>query len=128
MRLLLDTHSFVWSILKVANLSANSRKAVEDEASTVFVSVASAWEIAIKVGLGKWPDAETLLGAFEARAVESGFVMLPITVAHARTSGLMQHPHRDPFDRLLVAQALVEGLTIVTSDSKVHSMAAPCLW
>ena len=73
--------------------------------SDVYVSVASAWEMAIKVGLGKWPEAVELVAEFESQISSEGFRLLPITVPHVRAAGLMQAAHRDPFDRLLAAQA-----------------------
>jgi PIN domain nuclease of toxin-antitoxin system len=84
--------------------------------------------MAIKVGLGKWPEAQALLSDLEGLVRSEGFRLLPITVAHVRDAGLMQTPHRDPFDRLLAAQALREGLTIVTSDADLSLLGAPCLW
>lgn len=110
MNLLLDTHVLIWWD-EGRKLAAPARQAIE-EADTVYVSAASAWEVAIKIGLGRLRPARTVLEAVE----ESGFRELPITFAHAeRVAGLPAH-HRDPFDRLLVAQAEAEGLTLVTRD------------
>ena len=128
MRLLLDTHTVVWSILQVGKLSPNAKQAISDTGNTAHVSVASAWEIAIKAGKGKWPEAMPLIGAFVARIDDAGFEMLPITVDHVRAAGFMVSPHRDPFDRLLAAQAQVEGLTLVTADRQVQSLCAAWLW
>lgn len=128
MKLLLDTHSVAWAILQVDKLSQPARQTIEEPSNQVHVSICSAWEIAIKVGLGKWPEAKVLLHTFEVQIEDAGFVLLPIKVAHVRVAGLMQGSHRDPFDRLLVAQASVEDLTLVTSDAKVRSMGVPCLW
>ena len=126
MKLLLDTHALVWSVPQVKKLSQPAKLALED-AETVFVSVASAWEIAIKVGHGKWPAAQPLIDEFELRIASFALELLPITVAHVRKAGSIQDLHRDPFDRLLVAQALAEGLTLVSSDIKVQSMGDPGL-
>ena len=128
MKLLLDTNTVFWWLIEQDKLSTPAHSAIESEASEVYVSVVSAWEMAIKVGLGKWPEALPLIDAFETSLATASFRLLPITVAHARTSGLMQHRHSDPFDRLLVAQAMIEGLTLVTSDRTVHGMGAPWLW
>ena len=128
MRLLLDTHVVFWATMKVPGLSPKAIQQLESENNEVFVSVASAWEMAIKAGLGKWPEALPLIAAFEESLASANFRLLPLTVGHVRTSGLMQHPHRDPFDRLLAAQAMIEGLTIVTSDSTVQGLGAPWLW
>ncbi len=94
----------------------------------VFVSIVNAWEIAIKVGRSKWLEAAPILGSFEAEIATEGFRLLPITVPHVRAAGLMQIPHRDPFDRLLAAQAQIEGLTLVTADPKVQALVQDWLW
>jgi PIN domain nuclease of toxin-antitoxin system len=108
--LLLDTHVLIWWD-EGRRLSGAARRAIE-AADSVYASAVSAWEVAIKIGLGRLRPARTV----EEAADESGFLELPITFRHAqRVSGLPAH-HRDPFDRLLVAQAEVEGLTLVTRD------------
>jgi len=109
-RLLLDTHVLIWWD-EGRRLSAEARRAIHD-ADEVFVSAASAWEVAIKVALGRLRPTRTVGDA----AADSGFVELPVTFQHAtRVASLPLH-HRDPFDRLLAAQAEVEGLTLVTRD------------
>ena len=128
MRLLLDTHVLFWALLDKPRLSTTAQAAVGSSANDVFVSIASAWEMAIKVGLGKWPEAAGLVDKLESEVVATGFRILPISLAHVRTAGLMQSPHRDPFDRLLAAQAAIEGLTLVTVDAKVQGLGAPWLW
>jgi PIN domain nuclease of toxin-antitoxin system len=127
-RLLLDTHVLAWATLEPDKLSTAAKAALDDDGNTVLVSIVSAWEIAIKVGVGKWADAAELLGNFENELAEAGFEMLPISVTHVRHAGLMQSPHRDPFDRLLAAQARIEGLTLVTADAKLAALGAPVLW
>jgi PIN domain nuclease of toxin-antitoxin system len=108
--LLLDTHVLIWWD-EGRKLSGAARRAIE-AADTVYVSAASAWEVAIKIGLGRLRPTRTVEQAVE----ESGFLELPITFRHAeRVTGLPAH-HRDPFDRLLIAQAELEGLTLVTRD------------
>jgi PIN domain nuclease of toxin-antitoxin system len=108
--LLLDTHVLIWWD-EGRRISAAARKAVE-EADTVCVSAASAWEIAIKTGLGRLRPTRTV----DEAARDSGFVELPITFRHAERVAALPAHHRDPFDRLLVAQAEVEELTLVTRD------------
>ena len=125
MGLLLDTHALVWWIRANPLLSTTARTAIASGASPVFVSVVTAWEIAIKVGGKGWPEAQTLLADFEPAMIIEGFSLLSITVSHVRTAGLMQTPHRDPFDRLLAAQAIAEDLTLVTADAKVQGLGAP---
>jgi PIN domain nuclease of toxin-antitoxin system len=127
-RLLLDTHALVWFVLGDAKLSAPARTAIEDPNVQTDVSVASIWEIAIKVGVGKWPEAEPLLGNIEHRLVLARIGLIPISVAHARHAGLMQSAHRDPFDRLLAAQAAIEGLTVVTIVHKLAGLGVSVLW
>ena len=128
MRLLLDTHVLAWAVLDVGKLSTAASQDIESRQNTILVSVVSAWEMAIKVGTGKWPGAAPLVNAFETEIGVAGFELLPITIPHVRASGLMASPHRDPFDRLLAAQALIEGLTLVTADQKVAALGAPVLW
>jgi PIN domain nuclease of toxin-antitoxin system len=127
-KLLLDTHALVWAMLDAGRLSKPARDAIEAPTSEVFVSVASIWEIAIKVGIKKWPEAEPLLPNVETRLNAIGFLQVPILVQHVRDAGTMAAAHRDPFDRLLAAQALLEGLMIVTADAKLASLGAPVLW
>lgn len=110
MNLLLDTHVLIWWD-EGRRLSHEARRAIRD-ADEVYVSAASAWEIAIKTGLGRVRPRRTV----EQAAAESGFLELPVTFRHAaRVTNLPPH-HRDPFDRLLVAQAAEEGLTLVSRD------------
>ncbi len=94
----------------------------------MYVSVASAWEIAIKVGQGKWPEAAVLIGDFENWMDRAGFNLVTITIPHVRAAGAVKSTHRDPFDRLLAAQAQIEGLTIVSADPKVQALGGPWLW
>jgi len=127
-RLLVDTHVLFWATMERARLSQAGRAALESEQHDVLVSVASAWEIAIKVGLGKWPEARDLLFDFERHMDDAGFELLPITVAHVRAAGLMGATHRDPFDRILAAQATIEGLVLVTADPELATLGAACIW
>lgn len=128
MRLLLDSHALFWWLGQQSLLSTEAYAAIEGEHNEVFASIVSAWEMAIKVGKGKWPDARDLVDGFEDEIGKAGFLLLPISVAHVRLAGLMQSPHRDPFDRLLAAQAAIEGLTLVLSDVKLTGLGAEVLW
>jgi PIN domain nuclease of toxin-antitoxin system len=92
-RLLADTHVVFWATMERSRLSQVARAALESEQNEAFVSVASAWEIAIKVGLGKWPEARDLLFDFEQHMADGGFELLPITVAHVRTAGLISNEY-----------------------------------
>jgi PIN domain nuclease of toxin-antitoxin system len=108
--LLLDTHVLIWWD-EGRRLAAEARRAIE-EADAVYVSAASAWEVAIKIGLGRLRPTRTV----EEATRESGFLELPVTFRHAERVAALPAHHRDPFDRLLVAQAEVEELTLVTRD------------
>lgn len=122
MNLLLDTHVVLWWRADVARLP-NAVRGEIVAADAVFVSVASAWEIAIKQALGKVELPESF-----ARGVErSGFARLPITFEHAEAAAQLPPLHRDPFDRMLVAQAMAEGLRLVTMDSKLAEYVADVL-
>jgi PIN domain nuclease of toxin-antitoxin system len=112
MRLLLDTHVYLWSVTDDRKLTKAARKLILD-ADDVFVSSASIWEASIKAGLGKLDvDVNLLVSEIEA----SGFLELPVRAIHAAMVRDLLDIHRDPFDRLLVAQALSEPLRLVTSD------------
>jgi len=121
--LLLDTHVFLWWREASGRIGEDARRAIA-QAEIVYVSAASAWEVAIKVALGKLD----IPGPLESAVQESEFEQLPITFAHAsRLAGLYAH-HGDPFDRMLVAQAATEGLTIVTHDRKLAPYGVPTIW
>ncbi len=114
-RLLLDTHALLWVLDDHDALGESARSAIVDPRNDVFVSAISMWEISIKRSLGKLKAPEDLLSTVEA----AGFQELPVTFVHADHAGGLPPHHRDPFDRMLVAQAQVEGLTIVTHDSVI---------
>lgn len=121
MNLLLDTHVLIWWD-EGRRLRSDGRRAIE-AADSVYVSAASAWEVAIKIGLGRLRPARTVEEATE----ESGFLELPVMFRHAqRVAGLPAH-HRDPFDRLLIAQAEAEGLTLVTRDPVFERYGVDCI-
>ncbi|MFN3459333.1 MAG: type II toxin-antitoxin system VapC family toxin, partial [Novosphingobium sp.] len=105
MRLLLDTHALIWWLAGDDSLGKDAKSAVADEANTVFVSAASAMEVATKYRIGKLPSAALLAQDFENVIASQGFTELPISIHHARLAGEMPIPHKDPFDRLLIAQA-----------------------
>ena len=124
MRLLLDTHAFLWWMEASPALSALARAAISDPANEVLISIASLWELTIKQALGKltFPaDPETAVDG-------EGFTVLPIGFAHLRRLGTLPHFHRDPFDRMLIVQAMVEGTPLVTQDRGLARYGAPVLW
>jgi PIN domain nuclease of toxin-antitoxin system len=128
LKLLLDTHALLWWWGADPRLSKRAIKAITDEANTVLVSAASAWEIAIKFRLGKLPRAERAIGQFNELLIADGFEHLTMTAQHALKAGGFEANHRDPFDRMLAAQALIEGATLVTNDAAMKLFRAKCIW
>lgn len=122
MRVLLDTHVFLW--WRVArDMRAEAMEAIRS-ADEVFVSAASAWEVSIKSAMGKI----RLTGSFADGVEQSGFVPLPISLVHAAVAGELPPHHRDPFDRMLLAQARVERLTLVSHDRRFEPYGAAIIW
>jgi len=115
MRLLLDTHLLLWSLAEPHRLDAASRAAIEDPANEVLFSAASLWEIAIKTGLGR-RDFAFEPDQIHRAALDTGFIELPVRSDSAIRVARLPHHHRDPFDRLLVAQALTEPARLYTAD------------
>ncbi len=115
MTLLLDTHVLLWWLADPARLSAPARRAIADGANIVFVSAASVWEMEIKAGLGKLKVPDDL----PAQMQQERLVELPVRMSHAQAVASLPPLHRDPFDRMLIAQARAETLTLVTADSLV---------
>lgn len=128
MRLLLDTHTLIWWLAGDEKLSLRARDAIADEANAVAVSAASAMEVATKHRIGKLPDAALLAQDFEAIVADQGFSELSITVRHARLAGEMGIAHKDPFDRLLIAQALAEDMVLVSNEARFDDSAVKRLW
>lgn len=116
MSILLDTHVVIWAFASPARLSLVARSLLEDPETDVLVSAASAWEIATKYRLGKLPGAERIVTGYLAHLTTLRARELPMTAAHALAAGLFDVAHRDPFDRMLAAQARAEGLSLVTAD------------
>ena len=120
MKLLLDTHALLWWLDGDERLSPGARARIEDDAQIVLVSAASAWEIATKVRIGKLPGAADVAECFVDVVRQQDFQLLSITAEHARQAGLMPGSHRDPFDRLMLAQARVEGLAVLSADHQLQ--------
>jgi PIN domain nuclease of toxin-antitoxin system len=116
-RLLLDTNVVLWALLGSSRVPATVRDAIRDPANEVFVSVVSAWEMAIKLSLGKLPVPPDLNTWLPEQLAQDGYAVLDATLRHVLTVEQLPRHHGDPFDRLLIAQAQVEGLTIVTGDA-----------
>jgi PIN domain nuclease of toxin-antitoxin system len=129
-RLLLDTHAFLWWVTDNRSLSRKAYAAIEDRDSEVFVSAASAWEIATKFRLGRLDEAGVLAGNVAGEIASEGFQPLPISVAHAQMAGSLPGKLQDPFDRMLIAQAMLENLTLVTIEGEAifGAYAVKRLW
>ena len=127
-KLLLDTHAalFWWSAS--AKLSSPARAAIGEEGAVVLMSAASAWEIATKFRIGKLAFVGDPRIHVPALMAAHGFDELPITLEHSLTAGTLAGDHGDPFDRLIAAQALIEGLTVVTRDPEVAAFGCKVLW
>ena len=129
MRLLLDTHVFLWWVFADPKLSHQARKAVaDDEQNDIFVSAASAWEITTKFRIGKLANAKAVAHDIIATVESEGFGELPISLRHAQRAGDLGGRHRDPFDRMLVAQALMENLTLVSNERAFDAYGVKRLW
>ena len=124
-RLLLDTHTLVWALSAPRRLPARAAASIRDPDNDVFVSAVSTWEIAIKSVLGK---IRADLAVIVRGAREADFEELPVTVSHTLQLRALPPHHRDPFDRLLVAQAIEERLTIVSQDRVIAAYPVPMLW
>lgn len=117
-RLLLDTHALLWWLIDDGenSLGKKAKNAIADSRNVVYVSAASTWEISIKKGLGKLSAPDDMDSIVE----DEGFSKLPITLFHGDQAGMLPEHHKDPFDRMLIAQAQAEGLILVTCDEKIH--------
>jgi PIN domain nuclease of toxin-antitoxin system len=127
-RVLLDTHTLLWWLDGDRRLPRRMRLLIGEEANTVFVSAASSWEISTKVRLGKLPGAVDVASELPAMLVQQRFESLAITVAHAQRAGSLPGPHRDPFDRMLIAQAQIEMLPLVSNEESFDGYAVQRLW
>jgi PIN domain nuclease of toxin-antitoxin system len=124
---LLDSHALLWWLENDARLSDGAREVIENPANQMLVSAGSLWEIAIKHNSGKL-KAPNLVNNFQKELDEEGFVELPILAKHAIRAALLPAHHRDPFDRLLVAQAEIENASIVSRDSKFDEYGIHRIW
>jgi PIN domain nuclease of toxin-antitoxin system len=126
--LLLDTHTMLWFLWDDSRLSGPAKSLIEDANNRKLVSIASCWEIAIKVGLGKLDLGESSRSFLPREIARNSFELLPISLDHATmVEGLVAH-HRDPFDRLLIVQAITEGLSLVSTDTVFDQYGVSRLW
>ncbi len=123
MRLLLDTHAFLWWVSDFRQIAESARQAIANPDSEVFVSAVSGWEIAIKKAKGRLAAPDNLAAVVE----EKRLAHLPLTFDHAERAATLPPHHSDPFDRMLIAQALAEGLIMVTRDSRIPLYDVPTL-
>lgn len=128
MRLLLDTHAFLWWLDGDRRLSLKARRLIADETNAVLVSAASAWEITTKFRLGKLPGASDVAADVVGCVSAQGFVPLDITILHAQRAGGIAGEHRDPFDRMLIAQAQLEDVAIVSDDRVFDEFDVRRIW
>lgn len=128
MRYLLDTHTALWWWSDATKLGSAARGVLVDAYSDVFVSAASAWEIATKYRSGRLPDIGDPALNYRRFMDDSGFISLDVTEAHAMRGGLLEGDHRDPFDRLIAAQAIVEQMVVITRDPKIAAFGCAVIW
>jgi PIN domain nuclease of toxin-antitoxin system len=128
LKVLLDTHALLWSLTGDERLSKRARDVIASFSTMVYVSAASAWEISIKVNSGKLPGAEALASSFDKRMQEVGFLPLPITAEHGIKAGSLAGPHRDPFDRMLIAQSVLENLALISNETTFDRLGARRIW
>jgi PIN domain nuclease of toxin-antitoxin system len=128
MQLLLDTHAYFWWRADPARLSTVVREAIGSRSNTVHVSVASVWELSIKAHAKGWEAARTVLLDLEEHLQAQGMLEMPISLSHAREAGSLPLVHRDPFDRMLIAQARVERLRLVSNEALFDRYGVSRLW
>jgi PIN domain nuclease of toxin-antitoxin system len=128
LRLLLDTHAFIWWFAGSRQLSRSVRRAIADEENDVLISAASAWEIATKHRIGKLPQAEAVALDVTGSIAGQGFEELAITVDDAARAGRLPGLHRDPFDRVIIAQALARDMAVVSVDQAFDGYGVRRLW
>jgi PIN domain nuclease of toxin-antitoxin system len=128
LRALLDTHALLWWLSDDTALPKAARKIIADTRNALMVSAASAWEIAIKVRLGRLPTAADLVGDFAGYLEREGFELVSISAEHGIRAGLLPGLHKDPFDRMLIAQAQAENMPIITNEAVFESYDIRCLW
>jgi PIN domain nuclease of toxin-antitoxin system len=128
LRLLLDTHALIWALNDDPKLSDAARRAIDDRGNEILVSAASAIEVATKHRLGKLPEAAPLAADFPAALRAADYRELAITVPHAAAAGALNIPHKDPFDRLLIAQSKIENALLVSNEILFDGFGVKRLW
>ena len=128
MKLLLDTHVAIWWMHKPEKLSTKVKALLMDDTNTLYVSLVSAWEVAIKASIGKLPEFEGGVKAFLAEMEKNPVVFLSVEKQHVAMVETLPFHHRDPFDRLLVATAMVGNMSILTADENIFKYDVPSVW
>lgn len=128
MQLLLDTHAFLWWLVVSERLSPTAQEAIADESNDIFISAASAWEIVVKHRLGRLSEADAIALDIAGAIAEQGFEGLSMTVDDAARAGALPGHHRDPFDRMLIAQALSRNLVLVSIETLFDQYGLRRLW
>ena len=128
MRALLDTHALLWWLSDDPALTRTARKIIAETKNTLIVSAASAWEIATKVRLGKLPIGADLVSDFSGQIEREGFELLAISAEHGIRAGLLPGPHKDPFDRMLIAQSQAEHTPIISNEAVFESYGVRRVW
>ncbi len=128
MRLLIDTHCVIWYVDQHHLLSTKAHAAITDSANDLLLSAATIWEISIKVGLGKLTLTSAYRSWMNQAIADLGLAILPITVEYADVQAGLPHHHGDPFDRLIIAQALTEGIAIISGDPAFDAYGVTRLW
>lgn len=128
MRLLLDTHALLWWWREEGHLSLRTRKLIADQGNEILVSAASAWEIATKLRLGRLLVTIDLVRDYSDYLSRDGFLDLPVTTEHGLRAGLLPGPHKDPFDRMLIAQAQMEAIPIVSNEEVFDVYGVQRVW
>jgi PIN domain nuclease of toxin-antitoxin system len=128
MKWLLDTNAFLWYVLDDTRLTMKAREVLEDAKSDLFLSPASYWEPAIKVSLGKYRIPTSLAAFLKSELTENGIAILPIRIEHAARLVSLPFHHRDPFDRMIVAQALAEDMPLISSDEAIDAYGISRCW
>jgi PIN domain nuclease of toxin-antitoxin system len=128
LRALLDTRALLWWLSDDPGLSRAARRAIAETRNTLTVSAASAWEIATKVRLGKVPTAADLVSNFSEQIEREGFQLMAISAAHAVRAGLLPGPHKDPFDRMLIAQSQAENIPVISNEAIFDAYGVRRLW
>lgn len=128
MRLLLDSHALLWWLIDDPRLSSQASRVLRQGENDVFVSAASAWEICTKHRIGKLPEAASIVGSFDDVLAAHRFQPLSVSMPHAQLAGNLEGVHKDPFDRMLIAQALLENLTLVSNEARFDVFGVSRVW